>query len=398
MSPWGAVFLLFFCFTRCKTHKPPAAGRRLFRRTLSYTAPVKLPVNPPIAPMLAKLERDFPEKGEFIFEPKWDGFRSIVFRDGDEIYTQSRDEKPLDRYFPELREHFLANFPERCVVDGEIVIAGEKGLEFSTLQLRLHPAASRIQKLSREIPASFVAFDLLALGDDSLFGVPFAERRAKLEKALKKATPPIYLTPATRDEAVARDWFSRFEGAGLDGVIAKPIGLKYEPNKRSMLKIKHRRTADCVLAGFRWHKQGAGTMIGSFLLGIYDDKGELHHVGITSSFTMDMRRKLVAELEPLRKDAIQSHPWGDWADPDVQAEMARKPGMNSRWNRDKDLTWEPLRIERVVEVAYDHLQDGRFRHGTTFVRWRPDKSPKDCTFEQLETTPPYELAKIFAKN
>jgi ATP-dependent DNA ligase len=349
---------------------------------------MKLPVMPPIAPMLAKLVRDFPEEGDFIFEPKWDGFRAIVFRDGDEIFTQSRDEKPLDRYFPELHAMFTT-------VDGELVIAGPDGLDFSSLQLRLHPAASRIAKLAKEMPASFVAFDLLAIDGTSLLDVAFAERRKRLEKALADAKPPVFLTPATTDIDIGRDWFKRFEGAGLDGVIAKPPDLHYEPNKRSMLKIKHQRTADCVVAGFRWHKQGPGKLVGSLLLGLYDDEGELHHVGVTSTFKMEQRRAMAAELEPLRNNALKDHPWGDWAE--AATTHTRKPGMASRWNPDKDLSWEPLRIERVAEVAYDHLQDGRFRHGTTFVRWRPDKSPKDCTYAQLEVTPAYELEKIFRR-
>jgi ATP-dependent DNA ligase len=339
--------------------------------------------------MLAKLMRDFPEEGDLIFEPKWDGFRALVFREGSEIYTQSRDQKPLDRYFPDLREPFLANLPEHVVLDGEIVIAGPGGLEFPSLQLRLHPAASRVEKLAKERPASFVAFDVLALGDRSLMDVPFAERRATLEKILSASRPPIYLTPSTKDPALAKDWFSRFEGAGLDGVIAKPVDLTYQPNKRVMLKIKHRRTADCVAAGFRWHKNGKGKRIGSLLLGIFDDSGGLRHVGITSSFTAKMREDLVEEIAPLRENASEGHPWAEWS------EVERKPGMTSRWNRDKDLSFEPLRIERVVEVSYDGLQGDRFRHATTFVRWRPDKSPQDCTYEQFEVTPPYELAHIF---
>ncbi len=356
---------------------------------------VVLPVSPPVAPMLAKLLRDFPESSDgLIFEPKWDGFRAIVFRDGDRIYTQSRDQKPLDRYFPELNAPFLENLPERSVLDGEIVIAGPDGLDFGALQLRLHPAASRVEKLAGETPASFVAFDVLALGDESLLEVPFEERRARLEEALAGVRPPIYLTPATRNGDTARDWFARFEGAGLDGVIAKPTDLFYQPNKRVMLKIKHRRTADCAVAGFRWYKEGKGELIGSLLLGLYDEEGRLHHVGITSSFTAAMRRELAGELEPLRKDAIEDHPWASWAEW-MKDEPTRRPGMTSRWNRGKDLSWEPLRIERVVEVAYDGLQGSRFRHGTSFVRWRPDKSPGDCTFAQFEVTPPYELAEIF---
>src|SRR5262245_29411389 len=358
---------------------------------------MKLPHAPPIAPMLAKLVRDFPEQGDFIYEPKWDGFRTIVFKDGDELYMQSRDLKPLDRYFPEIRPALSAQLPPRAIVDGELVIATPHGLDFGALQLRLHPAASRVEKLSKEIPTAYVVFDLLALDDRSLFEVPFEERRAMLEGLCGGVSPPIFLTPATTDAALGRDWFERFEGAGLDGVIAKPKSLLYEPNKRVMLKIKHQRTVDCVVAGFRWHKQGPGTMIGSLLLGLFDDQGELHHVGVTSSFKMEQRRELVAELAPLRERAIEGHPWAEWVEA-MAAHPVRKPGMGSRWNPDKDLSWEALRIERVAEVVYDGLLNDRFRHGATFVRWRPDKSPKDCTYEQLEISPPYELENIFKKS
>jgi ATP-dependent DNA ligase len=351
-------------------------------------------IKPPIAPMLAKLLRDFPEGEGWIYEPKWDGFRALVFKDGDRLYTQSRDQKPLDRYFPDLKAPLLANLPERAVVDGEIVIATDRGLDFSALQLRLHPAASRVEKLAAEAPASFVAFDLLALGDEVLLERPFAERRTLLEQSLAKAKPPIFVTPATRDPAVAKDWFQRFEGAGLDGVIAKPVDLRYQPDKRVMVKIKHRRTADCVVAGFRWHKNGKGTLIGSLLLGLYDPSKTLHHVGVTSSFTMEKRRALVQELEPLRDRALEGHPWAEWAGLDEE-DHQRRPGMGSRWNAGKDLSWEPLRLERVAEVAYDGLQGDRFRHGTTFVRWRPDKQPADCDYAQLEASPPYELQRIF---
>jgi ATP-dependent DNA ligase len=357
---------------------------------------VKLPHLPPIPPMLAKLVRDFPDEGEYLFEPKWDGFRSIIFRDGDELYIQSRESKPLDRYFPELRQPLLEALPNQAIVDGEIVIAGEKGLDFGALQLRLHPAASRVEKLAKETPASFVAFDLLALGEDSLFETPFSQRREKLEKIFAAVKPPIYLTPNTRDKELGRDWFKRFEGAGLDGVIAKPLDLTYQPDKRVMLKIKHSRTADCAVAGFRWHKKGKGTLIGSLLLGVYDQNGELHSMGITSTFTMEKRRQLLEELEPLRANAEVGHPWFEWVKHMTEENLhVRKPGMNSRWNPDKDLSFEPVRVERVVEVAYDGLHGGRFRHGTTFVRWRPERSPATCTFDQFEISPPYELGKIF---
>jgi ATP-dependent DNA ligase len=349
--------------------------------------------------MLAKLSADMPQGDGWLFEPKWDGFRAIVFRDGDEMLIQSRDLKPLDRYFPELPPALRANLPDRCVVDGEIVIPGPDGLDFDSLLLRIHPAASRVNMLAEQMPASFVGWDLLALGDRDLRGTPQGERRSMIEKELAAASPPIHLTPATRDASVARDWFDRFEGAGLDGVVAKPLVAAYQPGKRAMLKIKHARTADCVVAGFRWHKNGPQTHIGSLLLGLYDDAGRLHHVGITSSFSWDRRAELVGELEPLRSDAVEGHPWQEWAAwagfGPAEASGTRMPGATSRWNRGKDLSWEPLRAERVCEVAYDHLQGDRFRHATTFVRWRPDKRPIDCRYDQLETNAPYELARIF---
>ena len=363
------------------------------------SVPVKLPFEPPIEPMLAKISSDLPTGDGWLFEPKWDGFRAIVFRDGDETYIQSRDLKPLDRYFPELEPALKANLPERCIVDGEIVIPGDDGLQFESLLLRIHPAASRVKMLAEQTPASFVGWDLLALDDKDLRATPQGERRALIEKHLKKVKPPIHLTPATTDRELARDWFNRFEGAGLDGVVAKPIDAVYQPGKRAMLKIKHARTADCVVAGFRWHKNGPGTHIGSLLLGLYDGAGDLHHVGITSSFTWDKRAALVPELEPLRQNALQNHPWSEWAEwasaGAADASGTRMPGATSRWNRGKDLSWEPLRIERVVEVAYDHLQGDRFRHATTFRRWRPDKQPADCRYDQLEETAPFELARIF---
>ena len=353
---------------------------------------MQLPVSPPVEPMLAKLADALPEGDGWLFEPKWDGFRALVFRDGDEIFTQSRESKPLDRYFPELSAALKANLPPRCVVDGEIVIVGPHGLDFEALQMRLHPAKSRVEKLARETPSQFVAFDLLALGDDDLRGRPQAERRALLESALAAAKPPIHVTPMTRDRALAGEWFTRFEGAGLDGVMAKREDGRYEPGKRTMFKIKHARTADCVVAGFRWHKNGPGTLVGSLLLGLFDDSGHLEHVGITSAFTMARRAALVKELAPLRENALDGHPWAGWAE---AGDGQRMPGGQSRWSAGKDLSWEPLRPERVVEVKYDHLQGRRFRHATTFVRWRPDKSPSQCRFDQLEVTPPYELAKIF---
>jgi ATP-dependent DNA ligase len=358
-----------------------------------------LPFDPPLEPMLAKASDDLPDGDGWLYEPKWDGFRAIVFRDGDEVLIQSRDLKPLDRYFPELAAPIRASFPERCVVDGEVVIAGDGELQFESLLLRIHPAASRVKMLAEETPASFVGWDLLALGAEDLRVTPQADRRSRLEAAFRGVESPIHLTPATRDRALAADWFDRFEGAGLDGVVAKRLDAPYQPGKRAMLKIKHQRTADCVVAGFRWHKNGPGTHVGSLLLGLFDDAGKLHHVGITSSFSWDRRADLAAELEPLRKDAMDGHPWGEWAEwaaaGAADASGQRLPGATSRWNRGKDLSWEPLRPERVAEVAFDHLQGDRFRHATTFKRWRPDKPPAECRYDQLEETPAFEIAKIF---
>ncbi len=395
---------------------------------------MSLPFKPPVEPMLAKLTGSVPEGSQWIFEPKWDGFRAMVFRDGDDVFIQSRDLKPLQRYFPELIEPLKKNVPERCVLDGEIVIATGSALDFDALLLRIHPAESRVKMLAAQSPASYVAFDILALGDEDLRNKPQKERRAKLEASLKDAQPPIHLTPATRDRDLAQDWFLRFEGAGLDGVVAKAEDLVYSPGKRTMIKVKHARTADCVVAGFRWYKGGKGKLLGSMLLGLWDDEGVLHHVGICASFKRDVRAKLVEELAPLRENAREGHPWMMWLGPampggskggrlggppfsegeersdetegelegealerkrDPQAQ--RKPGMTSRWNRGKDLSWEPLRLERVCEVGYDHLQGTRFRHATHFKRWRPDKPVRECTYAQLEVTPAFELAKIFGK-
>ena len=342
--------------------------------------------------MLAKLVDSIPEGDGFLFEPKWDGFRAIVFRSKDDVYIQSRDLRPLDRYFPELHDALLTGLPPQCVLDGEIVIATSRGLDFDALQLRLHPAASRVAKLAASSPSSFVAFDALAADGKSLLDRSQSDRRQALERLLAKVKPPVYVTPMTRDRAVAAEWLEQFEGAGLDGVIAKPERQPYVPGKRAMFKIKHARTADCVVAGFRWHKSGHDA-IGSLLLGLYDNKGTLHHVGVTSSFTMATRRALVKELEPLRRNALAKHPWREWAD--AHGTGHRMPGGQSRWSAGKDLSWEPLRIERVCEVKYDHLQGDRFRHAATFLRWRPDKSPDDCRYDQLEVTPAYELAKVF---
>jgi ATP-dependent DNA ligase len=350
-------------------------------------------IHPPIEPMLAKLATELPEGGGFLYEPKWDGFRAIVFRGGAELFIQSRDLRPLDRYFPELHEALLEQLPDGCVVDGEIVIVTPHGLDFDLLQLRLHPAASRVSRLAKETPSSFVAFDALAAGGVDVRGLRQSERRTRLERLLAHARPPLHLTPVTRDAEKAAEWLSRFEGAGLDGVVAKPESQTYEPGKRVMLKVKHSRTADCVVAGFRWHKNGKNTLVGSLLLGLYDEDGRLHHVGVTSSFTMASRKHLAQELAPLREHALENHPWREWAD--SQAETTRMPGGQSRWSAGKDLSWEPLRIERVCEVKYDHMQGPRFRHAAVFVRWRPDKRPIDCRYDQLEVTTPYELAKVF---
>ena len=357
---------------------------------------MNLPVNPPLLPMLAKRVDDLPTAGDWIFEPKWDGFRTLVFRDGDEILIQSRDEKPLNRYFPELLDPLSRSLPERCVLDGELVIVQDNELDFDALQLRLHPAASRVKLLSKQTPASVVFFDLLCRGDHNLSSEPFAVRRRELESLLENTSPPIHLTPATRDRNTAEDWFRRFEGAGLDGVIAKPANGTYEPDKRVMLKIKHERDCDCVVAGFRWHKDGEGTAIGSLLLGLYNAAGALQHVGVCASFKMEKRRELVEFLEPYRKDALVDHPWKGWAEMEASAEAQRMPGGQSRWSAGKDLSWEPLRAELVVEVAYEHMQGTRFRHMAQFRRWRTDKKPADCTYAQLEVVPPQELMEIFA--
>ena len=368
---------------------------------------MSFPLSPPIEPMLAKLADTLPAGDGLLYEPKWDGFRAIVFRGGADVYIQSRDSRPLDRYFPDLHDAFLAGLPDDCIFDGEIVIATPHGLDFDALQLRLHPAASRVAKLATATPASFVAFDLIAADGRDLRTEIQRKRRARLEQLLVDIKPPIYLTPITTDHAVASDWLSRFEGAGLDGVIVKPENGTYEPGKRAMIKVKHSRTADCVVAGFRWHKTGKNKLVGSLLLGLYDDKGQLQHVGVTSSFTMAVREQLAIELAPLRDRAMEHHPWRAWAEtepvaPKQAGETAAKaggsdrmPGGQSRWSAGKDLSWEPLRIERVCEVKYDHMQGDRFRHAAIFLRWRPDKPPQDCRYDQLEVTKPYELEKVF---
>jgi ATP-dependent DNA ligase len=354
-----------------------------------------LPVMPPVSPMLAKAVPEIPDLGHT--EPKWDGFRTIVFRDGDEVVLGSRNEKPMTRYFPELVDSIRASTPERCVLDGEIVIVSGDRLDFDALQQRIHPAESRVRLLAGQTPASFVAFDVLALGDDDLMRTPFGDRRARLVDALGATItgddPRVHVTPATGDLAVAQQWFTQFEGAGLDGVVAKPLDGTYQPDKRTMFKVKHARTADCVVAGFRWHK--SGDVLGSLLLGLWTDDGRLQHVGVAASFPMARRKALVEELAPLRADDLSEHPWGDWADQSAH-EGRRMPGAVSRWNATKDLSFVPLRPELVVEVGYDHMEGDRFRHTAQFKRWRPDRDPATCTYAQLEEPVNFRLSEILA--
>jgi ATP-dependent DNA ligase len=357
-----------------------------------------LPVNPPISPMLAKRVAALPSGDGWIFEPKWDGFRALVFRDRDDLLIQSRDERPLGRYYPDLIEPLKTQLPDRCVLDGEIVIVTPHGLDFDALQLRLHPAESRVRMLAEQQPASIVFFDLLCDGERDLRDTPFGERRVALEALLGRAAPPLHVTPATRDRSVALDWFARFEGAGFDGVMAKPDSLAYQPGKRVMLKVKHERECDCVVAGFRWHKRGHQDAVGSLLLGLYDDSGDLQHVGVCSSFTDLKRHELVSTLAPYRMaDLDRHHPWKDWAAAEDADPSRRRPGGSSRWSQGKDLSWVPLRPELVVEVAYDHMQGNRFRHTAQFRRWRADKPPQDCGFDQLEVVAPQELREIFGR-
>jgi ATP-dependent DNA ligase len=352
---------------------------------------MELPVMPPVSPMLAKAVKDIPE-GSMSYEPKWDGFRSIVFRDSDDVEIGSRNERPMTRYFPELVEAFRENLPERCVIDGEIIVVGASGdrLDFEALQQRIHPAESRVKRLSGETPAKFVAFDLLALGDDDYTKRPFSERRAALEKALAGAVPPVHLTPATTDRDVAQRWFHQFEGAGLDGLIAKPLDVTYQPDKRVMFKVKHERTADCVVAGYRVHKSG-GNRIGSLLLGLYNDDGDLASVGVIGAFPLARREELFEEMQPL-VTTFDDHPWA-WA---KQEQGSRTPrnSEGSRWSAGKDLTFVPLRPERVVEVRYDHMEGVRFRHPPQFVRWRPDRDAESCTYEQLEEPIKFDLDDV----
>ncbi|GAB2849370.1 ATP-dependent DNA ligase [Streptomyces deserti] len=350
-----------------------------------------LPVMPPVKPMLAKSVAKIPP--DMQYEAKWDGFRAIVFRDGPEVEFGSRTGKPLTRYFPELVTAVRERLPDRCVVDGEIVIAREGRLDFDALTERIHPADSRVRMLAGKTPASFVAFDLLALADESLMDVPLTDRRNLLTMALSDVTAPVHLAPATTDIEVARQWFDRYEGAGLDGIIAKPLNLRYLPDERAMYKVKHERTADVVVAGYRLHK--SGPVVGSLLLGLYDDRGTLQHVGVCAAFSMKRRAELVAELEPLRMDDVAGHPWAAWSE-EAAHETARLPGAPSRWSGRKDLSWVPLRPERVVEVAYDHMENGqRFRHTAQFRRWRPDRTPESCTYAQLQEPVRYDLAEIF---
>lgn len=346
--------------------------------------------------MLAKLSTTMPEGDGWLYEPKWDGFRCIVFRDGDDLQLASRNEKPFNRYFPELLEPMVAQLPRQCVIDGEIVVpAGDdRGLDFDALQQRIHPAASRVQRLATETPASFVAFDLLAVDDRSLLDEPLRTRHVVLGDVLADIAPPLFRCPSTTDASVARRWFSEFEGAGLDGVIAKRLDDPYTPDKRTLVKVKHQRTADCVVAGYRMHKDGNG--VGSLLLGLYDGDGALHHVGVVASFSALRRAELLGELAELRVGALDQHPWRAWAEHAQQAADAgqRMPGGFSRWNAGKDLSWEPLRIERVAEVTFGQLQEGRFRHGSTFLRWRADRSPRSCTYDQLEVANPVPFTRL----
>jgi ATP-dependent DNA ligase len=354
-------------------------------------ASMQLPVMPPVAPMLSKAVPSIPE-GPFSYEPKWDGFRSIVFRDGDEVEIGSRNERPMTRYFPDIVAAVKANLPDKCVIDGEIIVVVGDRLEFEVLQQRIHPAASRVRLLSQETPASFIAFDLLALDGTDYTQRPFEDRRAGLEEVLADARAPIHVTPATRDHDLATEWFSQFEGAGLDGVVAKPLAGTYQPDKRTMFKIKHERTADCVVAGYRLHKSGPDS-IGSLLLGLYKDSGELASVGVIGAFPAARRKELFSELQPL-VTTFDDHPWA-WA---KQEEGTRTPRSSefSRWNAKKDLSFVPLRPELVVEVRYEHMEGDRFRHTAQFLRWRPDRDPRSCTYEQLEEPVKYDLADILS--
>jgi ATP-dependent DNA ligase len=359
-----------------------------------------LPVQPPIKPMLAKLARSIPTDDDLLFEPKWDGFRCIVFRDGDDVQLTSRNQKPFNRYFPELLPALADALPEHCVVDGEIVVAHAegRGLDFDALQQRIHPAESRVRMLAEATPAAFVAFDLLALDDASLLDTPFGERRSLLEEHLRPNNS-VHLTPATTDPAIAERWFTRFEGAGLDGVMAKRLDGAYTPDRRTLVKVKHERTAECAVAGFRIHKDGEG--VGSLLLGLFGPGGDggerLHHVGVCASFTATFRRELIDDLGPLTVDALDGHPWREWAEAQAHSNQ-RMPGGFSRWNVGKDLSFVPVRIERVVEVTFGQLEGGRFRHGVKFQRWRPDRTPESCRYEQLDVATPVRFDELLAES
>ena len=352
-----------------------------------------LPVLPPVKPMLAKAATKLPTAEGLFYEPKWDGFRCIVFRDGEEVELGSRNERPLTRYFPEVVAAVKAALPERCVVDGEIVVPRGDRLDFEALLQRIHPAESRINLLAEQTPASFVAFDLLALGDESLLETPFGQRQARLREVLHGVRPPVHVTAITEDPETAQRWFTTFEGAGLDGVVAKAADLPYGPDQRLMTKVKHVRTADCVVAGFRWHK--SGPIVGSLLLGLYNDAGALQHIGVAASFPMARRAELVDELAPYRAEALDGHPWQSWANAQTGSDGEhRMPGAVSRWNAGKDLSWVPLRPELVVEIKYDQLEGRRLRHTGQFLRWRPDREPRSCTYDQLDIPVRYDLAEV----
>ncbi|MGI8794877.1 MAG: ATP-dependent DNA ligase [Acidimicrobiales bacterium] len=351
---------------------------------------MSLPVEPPVSPMLAKAAKAVPEGPNWQYEPKWDGFRCIVFRDGDEVVLGSRNTKPLTRYFPELLDPIREQLADGVVIDGELVVAGPDGLDFDALQQRIHPAESRVNRLAAETPASFVGFDLLAADGRDWREDQLSARWERLVELMGAVRPPLHLSPSTSDPDVARDWFTRFEGAGLDGVLAKRLDTPYREGERTHVKVKHSRTADCVVAGFRWHKSGG--IVGSLLLGLYDADGDLHHIGVAAAFTMKKRAELVDLLAPYRDNSLADHPWESWAE---AAAGQRLPGAVSRWNSKKDLSWEPVRVELVCEVSYDQLQGSRFRHAGQFVRWRPDRDPSSCTYQQLDVVAPAELAQVF---
>jgi ATP-dependent DNA ligase len=358
-------------------------------------APFDLPLQPPVQPMLAKLARSIPDGDRWLFEPKWDGFRCLVFRDGERMELQSRKLRPLGRYFPELLDPLRAALPQRCVVDGEIVVAhtGGRGLDFDALLQRIHPAKSRVERLAAETPSAFVAFDLLAEGDRSLLDLPMLDRRAALERAVTVGEV-VHVTPASTDRARAEEWFERFEGAGLDGIIAKPVDGTYEPGKRALVKVKHARTADCAVAGYRIHKDGRG--VGSLLLGLFDEAGEMHSVGVAASFSVARRAELLAELEPRTHDALDGHPWRGWAEHRPGADLAT-PSAGSRWNAGKDLSFVPIRMGLVAEVTFGQLENGRFRHGVKFLRWRPDRTPQSCRYDQLDVAEPIAFEEFITR-